>query len=642
MYSQVYQPGITDAVGKGAGITVQSGVGPAGSLDPNAYAWTTVTTAHDVDGFTPGDHANDEYQLDTVFPSAGAYSYAFRAKLDAGGVYEYCGSGGPTAALDASGLKTITSAPLPTAIGDCVLRFPAVADNAFPGVPFDLYGRVFVAGTTEAAGPGRGIRMQASLDVQPDGGGAWIDAGFFADNPSGAQAGWEEYRATATTPGPGHYSTAFRAQVNDGGWTFCELGGKAAVFDPADAGSLTVRQNTVDYCRMLGPAAASGYYNDALDLHGEVYVALLTPGAGAAAGVAVEAGYGQPDGGGFVWQAAPYDASASTDNGRLTSPNNDGYALALPVPIPGAYATAMRASLNGGPWTYCELGTNGLPALDPADAGTLAVNAATVDACAIQFPLHPANDDATTTAAGAPVTYYGQVFSATFASSHPYHGIVGQVGVGPVGSDPRSAAGWSYQDAVYNPRASPPDNNDEFKSTLGLARSQSDALVYRFSGDGRQTWTYCDQKFNAGGFDPAQLSRYTTSNNPDYDACHLSLATQTSTAGAPVAISAIVSKADGGTLYPVATAQALLGPAGSDPGGPGWTAYPAAYAAGDIGAGGSTWTASVDAGVGGYGVAFRFQKFGADGSWWSYAAADGGCATGFQIGGEGALTVSEP
>ena len=43
-----------------------------------------------------------------------------------------------------------------------------------------------------------------------------------------------------------------------------------------------------------------------------------------------------------------------------------------------------------------------------------------------------------------------------------------------------------------------------------------------------------------------------------------------------------------------------------------------------------------------YGVAFRFQKFSAEGSWWSYAAADGGCATGFQIGGEGSLILTAP
>ena len=44
--------------------------------------------------------------------------------------------------------------------------------------------------------------------------------------------------------------------------------------------------------------------------------------------------------------------------------------------------------------------------------------------------------------------------------------------------------------------------------------------------------------------------------------------------------------------------------------------------------GGSVWTGAVQADAGTYGVAFRFAKF-PDG-WWSYAALDGGCATGFQ------------
>ena len=68
LYGRVYQPGVTDAIGAGAGIAMQAGIGPSGSIDPSAYAWTNATYASDVDGLNAGDHANDEYRLVTSLP----------------------------------------------------------------------------------------------------------------------------------------------------------------------------------------------------------------------------------------------------------------------------------------------------------------------------------------------------------------------------------------------------------------------------------------------------------------------------------------------------------------------------------------------------------------------------------------------
>jgi len=642
LYSQVYQPGLTDAVGQGPGITVDLGVGPAGSLDPSAYTWTNAHYARDIDVGVAGNHSNDEYQLVTAFPAAGARSYVFRAKLDPG-AYQYCETDGLHPGLTAAGLKTITSAAPPSAIGDCVLQFPAVADNVFPNQPFNLYGRVFVAGTTEATGAGSGVQMQASIDVKPDGGATWIDAGFNGDIPSGAQAGWEEYRATATTPAPGHYATAFRAQVNDGGWSFCEVGGKSAIFDAADAGSLTVRQNSVDYCRMMGPSAASGYYADPVTVYGEVYVAGVTPPSGAAAGLAVEAGYGQPDGGGFNWVPAQYDPSATFGNGRISDTNNDGYAVAIPMPIPGSYATAMRAAYNGGAWTYCELGSNGTAAFVAADAGALVVQPAAVGDCYIQYPK-AGDAPGLNLAAGQPQTYYGHVLAPGLARNGQgrFPGIVGQVGIGPIGTAP-SGANWSFLDASFAPGCTTcGDNSDEHAVTLGLAQRADAGVVFRFSGDGRQTWLYCDQ--TAGnGFDTADESRYVTRNNPDFDSCRLTAAASAGGADAGVDISATVAKAGGDPDYAVINPEVRVGPAGTDPGGPGWMSVPAGFDGGDISAAaGSTWTATVHADAGNYGVAFRFQHVIADNAWWSYAAADGGCATGFQPAAEGSLTLTAP
>jgi hypothetical protein len=170
-----------------------------------------------------------------------------------------------------------------------------------------------------------------------------------------------------------------------------------------------------------------------------------------------------------------------------------------------------------------------------------------------------------------------------------------------------------------------------------LAQNQDDALVYRFTGDGR-TWTWCDQTFNAGGFHAANASRYTVVSNPDFATCRLSAASFTAAGGGAATISAIVTAPGAGAGAPIATPQVLLGPAGTDPSGPGWTAYAAAADGGDLQGAGAVFTAQVRADAGSYGVAFRVARF--EGGWWSYAGADGGCAQGFQTAAEGTLTVA--
>jgi len=602
VYGRVYQAGVTDQPGQGGGIQMQFGIG---QTDGGGFAWSDAAFNADVGN-------DDEYRFDTVLPAPGGYGMAFRAQPGDGGAWRYCEVDGDHADLDPGKLGTVASSALPTAVDDCKLQFPAAA-TAFPGDPVTLYGRVLVGGITGGAGAGRGVQMQAALDIQPDGGAAWADAGYNVEAD-----GWDEFKLAAAAPAPGTYRTGFRASVNGGAWSHCGVGGKSAAFDPADAGTLTVRPNQVDWCRLTSQSTSDGYFADPIAMKAEVYVAGVTDVPGQGAGIAVQAGWGFADGSGWNWAPAAYSGDRSGP-GNPTA--NDEYAFNGSLPPSAEYRTAMRASINDGGPTYCL--PDG-PSGTLADAGALLVRSVSLADCVVQFPR---STDGTTFAAGQPADYYGQVLVG--ASEPRARGVVAEVGVGPVGADPRDG-GWRFLPAAYNVAIGA---NDEYRATLALAETQASAVAFRFSGDGRRTFLYCDQTWS-NGFDAGDLSRYTTIDNPDYTLCQLLTGSAAADAGTPVTVSALVANSSG--VVPVVGRQALVGPMGTDPGGPGWTAFEAGYVSGEIAAGGSVWSASVTAPAGTHGLAFRFSV---DGGQWSYAAADGGCGQGFSAGGEGTLTV---
>lgn len=83
VYAQAYEPGVTDAVGQGAGITAWIGKNTT-NTDPSTWApaaWTLAT--YNVDAGN-----NDEYKLDYGPLAAGTYYIASRFQLN-GGPYKY-------------------------------------------------------------------------------------------------------------------------------------------------------------------------------------------------------------------------------------------------------------------------------------------------------------------------------------------------------------------------------------------------------------------------------------------------------------------------------------------------------------------------------------------------------------------------
>ncbi len=106
VYAQVYEPGVTDSAGQGAGISAWIGYGPTGSTPDDSWTWVSATYNTDVGN-------NDEYKIDLAAntPIPGTYDYASRFKLN-NGVYTYGGynsSGGGTwdGTTNVSGVLTV-------------------------------------------------------------------------------------------------------------------------------------------------------------------------------------------------------------------------------------------------------------------------------------------------------------------------------------------------------------------------------------------------------------------------------------------------------------------------------------------------------------------------------------------------------
>jgi hypothetical protein len=90
----------------------------------------------------------------------------------------------------------------------------------------------------------------------------------------------------------------------------------------------------------------------------------------------------------------------------------------------------------------------------------------------------------------------------------PPAGILAQAGYGPLDSDPRDNADWTWIDAVFNMPYAP---ESEFMATFTVMSAGSYSYCYRFSDDGGSDWIYgdCDgnlaQAASTNGFDPAGI-----------------------------------------------------------------------------------------------------------------------------------------
>jgi hypothetical protein len=509
----VFVDGHTQGPGAAQGLLAQAGYGFPGS-PPSTWTWLPATYAGDVDGPTPGDLADDEYRASLALPLASIYRVAFRFSGDGGQSYSYCDLDGLMNGFSESEAATIEVQA--TSVGFCILQGPAAA-QARPNEPSPpFFGRVFIEGVTDAPGEGAGVR--AELGVGPMGVSptrmdwTWTRATYDADapGPDGSPHGSDEYQATLTVAAPGLYDVAYRFSIDEGAhWVYCDRDGSSNGYSSAQAGALTVAVTAdIDGCWYDGPSAENVVLGDSTPpLHGRVVVAGVTDGAGQGAGIRAALGFGPttaaPSSSAWTWQEALYAGDADgLVAGDLAA---DVYSAALTPVLPGTFAVVYRFTRDDGQtWAYCDLDGLG-NGFDLGQAGRLTVSALSIGDCSLDRPA------AATVAPGAGASFYGRVF---VAGRTPGMGrganVVGQVGVGTMGSSPSS---WTWTDATYAGDVDGPTpgdlQRDEYLGIVTVGAAGTYRVAFRFSVDGGQSFTLCDLDGASNGFDVGEAASLT-------------------------------------------------------------------------------------------------------------------------------------
>lgn len=284
-----------------------------------------------------------------------------------------------------------------------------------------------------------------------------------------------------------------------------------------------VQKLEVGWCTLQHPPSAESTVGMPTDaIFGRVFVEECTNGESKCDEVVAELGYGPADG----------DPSADTDDYRWisadynpdhTADDNDEYGAELEPGDPGSYGYLYRFSVDDGDnWTYCDLdgSDNGF---QPDQMGELTVDEQAsddrpIDWCNLQHP-----PDTDVEPGGETEKIYGRVRSGDCTpGSGRCEGITAQLGRGPDGADPTSAPGdFNWTDASHNPDFE--GDNDEYQATLSPPNEGQFDYVYRFSGDGGDSWSYCDRDGSDNGFQPDQAGDLTVqpSESVDIGWCNL-------------------------------------------------------------------------------------------------------------------------
>jgi hypothetical protein len=242
----------------------------------------------------------------------------------------------------------------------CDLQFPTSLSLEPGASSGPVYARVYSGGYTDDGGnPGE---ILAEVGYGPTGsdpaeaGWSWTAAAF---NQSCAGCGNNyEYDGTFNAPGAGSYAMAARFSGDQGAtWTDCDAAGDA-IYNPANAGTLTTAWITVNWCNLQFPPTLTGTAGiDAGPIFGQVYQPGVTDSSGSPSLILAEVGLGPPGSdptfpdAGWSWSAATYNPSC------LDCGNNYEYEGFVVPPASGSYAYATRFSADdGGYWTACGLG----------------------------------------------------------------------------------------------------------------------------------------------------------------------------------------------------------------------------------------------------------------------------------------------
>ncbi|OWY24724.1 hypothetical protein BVG80_04955, partial [Sphingobacteriales bacterium TSM_CSM] len=301
-FGQVYEPGVTEAAGAGAGITAQIGYNTS-NTDPSTWTnWTAAT-------FNIQSGNNDEYAGTLSGLAPGTYYYTFRYSLN-GCPYQYGGFSGGfwNGTTNVNGVLTVNPNHTITLTSAAGTNNQTVCQN------------VAITNITYSVGGGA---TGASVSGLPAGLSGAFSSGTFTISGAPTASGGT-YNYTVTTSG-----------------NSCTV---------ATATGTIIVKELLDYANLQFPASATICQGGTVTVYGQVYELGVTPGAGVQGpGITAELGYSTTNTNPNTWT----NWQTATFNSGGGGANNDEYQSNLGASLtPGTYYYAYRYTLNGCQYQY--------------------------------------------------------------------------------------------------------------------------------------------------------------------------------------------------------------------------------------------------------------------------------------------------
>ncbi|MEP7119627.1 MAG: lamin tail domain-containing protein [Byssovorax sp.] len=154
-------------------------------------------------------------------------------------------SASPAQVCTCGGDLTLNDSGQPAEADYCVIQFPNTTISVQTGTMTPLvYGRIFEAGVTPAAGAAAGVVAQVGYgpaSVNPEWQSGWQ---FFPASFNVQVGNDDEYQASFTAPAVGSYRYAYRFSQNGTDWTYCDTNGAGSnaslTFETTQLPTLTV------------------------------------------------------------------------------------------------------------------------------------------------------------------------------------------------------------------------------------------------------------------------------------------------------------------------------------------------------------------------------------------------------------------
>ncbi len=466
------------------------------AADVISYSWNLAENTSDGKG--TNDTA-DEFKASLKGLPEGEYNIAFRFSLD-GKNWKYCdlNDSNDGFSLANVGKTTISKKATETTVcvSECVIINNASSYTMYAGeTSTDIRAKGKVGACTDSS------ITNASIKAEVGYGPAYLSTPDnyvwrSAKQISAADNGYDVFSGNVEIHETGAYSVLYRMSLDNGKtWTYCDTTADAEasvqdafpinVVEKNSSGNESTGSNTeepgVDWCIIQAPESPLTVRagSETENIYGQVYVHDCTGGISGCSKLKAQLGYGDPskDVSSFTF----VDATRNTQ--AYEAGNNDEYMAVLNPQTSGNYAYAYRFSTDGKNWSYCDYKGNDFKM---ANAGKLTVteNIDKIGWCRI-MPEHWVNTEPNEQAA-----FYGQVFveGCTEVEGSACSSIKAQLGYG---SSTDELSKFTYVDAQYNAQANA-GNNDEFMATMSPKTSGLYEIVYRFSTNNGQTWTYCD------------------------------------------------------------------------------------------------------------------------------------------------------